>query len=170
MNNLDLGDTAGSRAAAAGSKQPKIKIGINGAPPHAALCDARRLCGSTQRLLVQAPSVPLTPQRCPHPPPAARLPAARARWRCTAHTCTAARPPAPHAGNCLLPALTTAMVLTTGFGRIGRLVMRATLERDDVQVVAINDPFIDASYMSYMFKCVLFSVGAPAQRICMTFR
>jgi glyceraldehyde 3-phosphate dehydrogenase len=30
--------------------------------------------------------------------------------------------------------------------------MRATLERDDVQVVAINDPFIDAEYMSYMFK------------------
>lgn len=33
-----------------------------------------------------------------------------------------------------------------GFGRIGRLVMRATLERDDVEVVAINDPFIDAAY------------------------
>ena len=26
-----------------------------------------------------------------------------------------------------------------GFGRIGRLVFRATTERDDVQVVAIND-------------------------------
>jgi len=33
-----------------------------------------------------------------------------------------------------------------GFGRIGRLVMRATLERDDVEVVAIND-LIDANYM-----------------------
>lgn len=32
--------------------------------------------------------------------------------------------------------------------------MRATLERNDVEVVAINDPFIDAEYMSYMFKCV----------------
>jgi len=39
-----------------------------------------------------------------------------------------------------------------GFGRIGRLVMRATLERDDVEVVAVNDPFIDATYMAYMFK------------------
>ncbi|XRB21972.1 glyceraldehyde-3-phosphate dehydrogenase [Pseudoscourfieldia marina] len=39
-----------------------------------------------------------------------------------------------------------------GFGRIGRLVMRATLERDDVEVVAVNDPFIDAEYMAYMFK------------------
>ena len=25
--------------------------------------------------------------------------------------------------------------------------MRATLERDDVEVVAVNDPFIDAEYM-----------------------
>ena len=37
-----------------------------------------------------------------------------------------------------------------GFGRIGRLVMRASLERDNVDVVAINDPFIDLDYMKYM--------------------
>ena len=30
--------------------------------------------------------------------------------------------------------------------------MRATLERDDIEVVAINDPFIDAAYMKYMFQ------------------
>jgi len=39
-----------------------------------------------------------------------------------------------------------------GFGRIGRLVCRASLARDDVNVVAINDPFIDLDYMVYMFK------------------
>lgn len=39
-----------------------------------------------------------------------------------------------------------------GFGRIGRLVFRASLERSDVQVVAINDPFIDLDYMVYMLK------------------
>lgn len=39
-----------------------------------------------------------------------------------------------------------------GFGRIGRLVFRASLERDDVQVVAVNDPFIDLDYMIYMLK------------------
>ncbi|KAG2427758.1 hypothetical protein HXX76_012083 [Chlamydomonas incerta] len=39
-----------------------------------------------------------------------------------------------------------------GFGRIGRLVMRATMLRPDIEVVAINDPFIDAEYMAYMFK------------------
>jgi len=39
-----------------------------------------------------------------------------------------------------------------GFGRIGRLVFRATLERDDVQVVAVNDPFVDLEYMAYMLK------------------
>lgn len=34
-----------------------------------------------------------------------------------------------------------------GFGRIGRLVLRIAMSRDDVEVVAINDPFIDAKYM-----------------------
>ncbi len=37
-----------------------------------------------------------------------------------------------------------------GFGRIGRLVMRASLERDNVDVLAVNDPFIDVEYMKYM--------------------
>ena len=37
-----------------------------------------------------------------------------------------------------------------GFGRIGRLVLRASLERDNVDVVAVNDPFIDLEYMKYM--------------------
>ncbi|KAB1995229.1 hypothetical protein ES319_D13G147400v1 [Gossypium barbadense] len=39
-----------------------------------------------------------------------------------------------------------------GFGRIGRLVLRAANSRDDIEVVAVNDPFIDAKYMAYMFK------------------
>jgi len=39
-----------------------------------------------------------------------------------------------------------------GFGRIGRLVTRVCAGRDDVNVVAINDPFIDLDYMVYMFK------------------
>jgi glyceraldehyde 3-phosphate dehydrogenase len=37
-----------------------------------------------------------------------------------------------------------------GFGRIGRLVMRASLERDNVDILAVNDPFIDVEYMKYM--------------------
>ena len=37
-----------------------------------------------------------------------------------------------------------------GFGRIGRLVFRATVENPNVEVVAINDPFIDPEYMVYM--------------------
>ena len=37
-----------------------------------------------------------------------------------------------------------------GFGRIGRLVFRASVEREDIDVVAINDPFIDLEYMKYM--------------------
>lgn len=39
-----------------------------------------------------------------------------------------------------------------GFGRIGRLVLRVALERPDLEVVAINDPFIAADYAAYMFK------------------
>ncbi|NLC32417.1 MAG: type I glyceraldehyde-3-phosphate dehydrogenase [Clostridiales bacterium] len=40
-----------------------------------------------------------------------------------------------------------------GFGRIGRLVLRATYENfTDVQVVAINDPFISVDYMAYMLR------------------
>jgi len=39
-----------------------------------------------------------------------------------------------------------------GFGRIGRLVMRASLNHPEVQVVLINEPFMDVDYMVYMFK------------------
>lgn len=39
-----------------------------------------------------------------------------------------------------------------GFGRIGRLVFRAAMERGDAEVVAVNDPFIDVEYMMYMLK------------------
>jgi glyceraldehyde 3-phosphate dehydrogenase len=38
-----------------------------------------------------------------------------------------------------------------GFGRIGRLVLRAAIDKG-ADVVAINDPFIDLQYMVYMFK------------------
>ena len=39
-----------------------------------------------------------------------------------------------------------------GFGRIGNLAFQAALSRDEVEVVAINDPFITADYMAYMVK------------------
>ncbi|EGW31796.1 glyceraldehyde-3-phosphate dehydrogenase [Spathaspora passalidarum NRRL Y-27907] len=39
-----------------------------------------------------------------------------------------------------------------GFGRIGRLVLRVALQRKDIEVVAINDPFIATDYAAYMFK------------------
>ena len=37
-----------------------------------------------------------------------------------------------------------------GFGRIGRLVLRVAISRDDIDVIAVNDPFIDAKYMVSM--------------------
>jgi glyceraldehyde-3-phosphate dehydrogenase type I len=39
-----------------------------------------------------------------------------------------------------------------GFGRIGRIVLRAALKTPDVHIVSINDPFMDLEYMVYMFK------------------
>lgn len=43
-------------------------------------------------------------------------------------------------------------VAINGFGRIGRLAFRASVENPNVQVVGINDPFIDLDYMKYMLK------------------
>ena len=39
-----------------------------------------------------------------------------------------------------------------GFGRIGKLAFQAALKNKEVEVVAVNDPFIAADYMAYMVK------------------
>jgi glyceraldehyde 3-phosphate dehydrogenase len=39
-----------------------------------------------------------------------------------------------------------------GFGRIGRIVFRNAIEHDDVEIVAVNDPFIEPKYAEYMLK------------------
>jgi len=39
-----------------------------------------------------------------------------------------------------------------GFGRIGRIVFRNAIEHDDINIVAVNDPFIDPTYAAYMLK------------------
>ena len=36
---------------------------------------------------------------------------------------------------------------TSRFGRIGRLVLRAAVMKGGVNVVAVNDPFLDVDYM-----------------------
>ena len=43
-------------------------------------------------------------------------------------------------------------VAVNGFGRIGRLVTRIAEGRKDINLVAINDPFITTDYAAYMFK------------------
>ena len=43
-------------------------------------------------------------------------------------------------------------IAINGFGRIGRLVLRIASEMEELEVVAINDPFIDADYATYMLK------------------
>ena len=39
-----------------------------------------------------------------------------------------------------------------GFGRIGNLAFKAAIAKGEVEVVAINDPFVTADYMAYMIK------------------
>jgi len=39
-----------------------------------------------------------------------------------------------------------------GFGRIGRIVFRNAVEHDDIDIVAVNDPFIEVHYAAYMLK------------------
>jgi glyceraldehyde 3-phosphate dehydrogenase len=39
-----------------------------------------------------------------------------------------------------------------GFGRIGRIVLRNAVELEDIEVLAINDPFIKPEYAAYMLK------------------
>ncbi|KAL2927344.1 Glyceraldehyde-3-phosphate dehydrogenase GAPCP2 chloroplastic [Bienertia sinuspersici] len=49
-----------------------------------------------------------------------------------------------------------------GLGRIGRLVLRVATSRDDLEVVAVNDPFIDAKYMGGARKVVISAPSADA--------
>jgi len=60
-------------------------------------------------------------------------------------------PPHPRSPPSLIP-LPPFPPFLPGFGRIGRLVLRVCLQRDDVEVVAVNDPFIEGEYMAYMLK------------------
>jgi glyceraldehyde 3-phosphate dehydrogenase len=45
----------------------------------------------------------------------------------------------------------TIKVGINGFGRIGRFVFRAACQREDIEIVGIND-LLDADYMAYMLK------------------
>lgn len=51
----------------------------------------------------------------------------------------------------LLTSNMTVAIGINGFGRIGRLVMRAAVDRD-IPVAAVNDPFLDIEYAAYQFK------------------
>jgi len=46
----------------------------------------------------------------------------------------------------------TIKVGINGFGRIGRILFRNAIEHPDVEIVAVNDPFIDPKYAEYMLK------------------
>jgi len=44
-----------------------------------------------------------------------------------------------------------AKVGINGFGRIGRLVARVAAAHPEIEIVGVNDPFLDAEYMKYLF-------------------
>jgi glyceraldehyde 3-phosphate dehydrogenase len=46
----------------------------------------------------------------------------------------------------------TVKVGINGFGRIGRIVFRNAILDPKIEILAVNDPFIDLAYMAYMFK------------------
>lgn len=46
----------------------------------------------------------------------------------------------------------SAKVGINGFGRIGRLVLRAAYDSSKVEVVALNDPFMTTEYMAYQLR------------------
>lgn len=39
-----------------------------------------------------------------------------------------------------------------GFGRIGRLVLRAAVNQPNIRIVAVNDPYMTPEYMAYMLR------------------
>ena len=48
-----------------------------------------------------------------------------------------------------------------GFGRIGRIVYRNAIEHDDIDVVAVNDPFIEPHYAVSTYP----AIGRPKHQI-----
>lgn len=42
--------------------------------------------------------------------------------------------------------MTVTKVGINGFGRIGRIVFRNAIEHDEIDIVAVNDPFIEPHY------------------------
>jgi hypothetical protein len=48
----------------------------------------------------------------------------------------------------------TIKVGINGFGRIGRIVFRNAVEHSDVEIVAVNDPFIEPKYAVSWRSCL----------------
>lgn len=51
-----------------------------------------------------------------------------------------------------------------GFGRIGRIVFRNAIEHNDVDIVAVNDPFIEPTYA--VSRLSIPSLAVPPQLLC----
>ena len=54
-----------------------------------------------------------------------------------------------------------------GFGRIGRLVLSALWERENIEITHINDPFGDAKGAAHLLEfdsCLLYTSPSPRDR------
>ena len=60
--------------------------------------------------------------------------------------------------DCISDSFLPPFLVNVGFGRIGRLVLRIATSRDDIEVVAVNDPFVDAKYMVRKLIIFLFII------------
>lgn len=55
-----------------------------------------------------------------------------------------------------------------GFGRIGRIVFRNAIDHPDVEIVAVNDPFIEPRYAVSLLTPAAPACG-PSSRVCSPF-
>jgi glyceraldehyde-3-phosphate dehydrogenase/erythrose-4-phosphate dehydrogenase len=62
----------------------------------------------------------------------------------------------------------TVKVGINGFGRIGRIVFRNSFSHDNVEVVAVNDPFIDPKYAVCQTQPSQVSTARSVNKECST--
>ncbi|KAK2088229.1 hypothetical protein P7K49_034136 [Saguinus oedipus] len=130
-------------------KHPSSSLGPQGLWHQREVRETGRLAPSSQthHLLVTRAPPPPEPKAQVEPPPQPKPTPVKEEIK-------PPPPPPPPPRPATPPPEIVARELTVGingFGRIGRLVLRACMEKG-VKVVAVNDPFIDPEYMVYMYK------------------
>ncbi|KAM0713731.1 hypothetical protein Q7P37_010693 [Cladosporium fusiforme] len=102
----------------------------------------------TKKLNIAHPPAIITPsiQLITHIYPYAAIALPRAPYHHPAHTPLTEPPNTSSTVNMVVK------VGINGFGRIGRIVFRNAVEHQDIDIVSVNDPFIEPEYAAYMLK------------------